>query len=153
MRPDTFIFAPGSLSESDVLSWLQAADNWFEPSLSGELNLLEYARKLATHALFYEARMSNSRVGLIACYCNDIMNRTGFITHVAIAPDLRGSGLAGELLKYAIGHVTEKGFKTIRLEVGLHNIRAQRFYLRNGFDVMQGQGRKDTLLMEYRCPV
>lgn len=46
-----------------------------------------------------------------------------------------GSGQGGELLRYALGKLKKNGFKNICLWVMKGNIRARKFYEKNGFQI------------------
>lgn len=50
-----------------------------------------------------------------------------------VAPELKGAGLAGELMTWALATARSLGFEDIYLSVFVDNHRARRFYERQGF--------------------
>ncbi len=75
------------------------------------------------------------------------------ILDIAVAPDMRGRGIAQLLLEYAMSVAREKGAELLALEVRSTNREALSLYERNGF-VRSGlrqkyyEGRDDAVLME-----
>lgn len=59
---------------------------------------------------------------------------TYFIANVAVSPNQRGKGIASQLTRRAIAHVTERDGKRIFLQVRSDNPDAIHIYLRAGFE-------------------
>lgn len=53
--------------------------------------------------------------------------------HVDILPAYQGNGNGTKLIKTLEDHLKEIGVKAIRLSVGTDNVRAQKFYKKNGY--------------------
>lgn len=75
------------------------------------------------------------------------------ILDIAVAPELRGRGVARRLLEYAILVAREKGAEVLALEVRASNGAAITLYERCGFvrtgvRVKYYEGRDDAVLME-----
>jgi ribosomal protein S18 acetylase RimI-like enzyme len=51
-----------------------------------------------------------------------------------VAPGLKGSGIAHELMRWALDHAGRLGFEDIYLSVFTENHRARRFYAAHGFE-------------------
>ncbi len=57
----------------------------------------------------------------------------GEIVSIYMRPEYFGRGYAGPLLEYVIGALAERGYSDIYLWVLSENVRARRFYEKNGF--------------------
>lgn len=75
---------------------------------------------------------------------NDLCRLGRFI----IDPDLRGEGLAPQLLQLAVMKAQELGAARMALNVIDHNTRAVRAYQRAGFRATPNHPRPDVLAME-----
>ena len=54
---------------------------------------------------------------------------------IYLLPEIWGRGQGSELLRYALGKLKENGFRNICLWVMKGNIRARKFYEKNGFQI------------------
>lgn len=94
--------------------------------------------------------------GVVAGYvCLMSLFEEAQILDIAVAPELRGRGLARRLVGHAVAVAREKGAELLALEVLATNISAITLYERCGF-VRTGirskyyEGRDDAVLMEKR---
>ncbi|MBI5485612.1 MAG: ribosomal protein S18-alanine N-acetyltransferase [Deltaproteobacteria bacterium] len=94
--------------------------------------------------------------GIVAGYvCLMSLFEEAQILDIAVAPEMRGRGIAQELLGHAIAVAREKEAELLALEVRVSNISAIALYERLGF-VRTGlrqkyyEGREDAVLMEKR---
>ena len=134
-------------SAASVESHLRECDERFSPHLSARVDLVDYARKLASFADRFEVWRGSRLVGLVAAYVNDAETRQGFISSVSVCADVEGGGLASELVRKCVQHAREKGCESLGLEVGEGDRRTQAFYLKHGFG-LSGKGRSGFLRME-----
>ena len=59
--------------------------------------------------------------------------RSGRLYALAVHPDFRGRGLGARLAESVFAELRRRGARTLTLEVGTHNLPAQRLYQRLGF--------------------
>lgn len=121
---------------ASVLAHLQAHDAAFQPPLSSRVNLADYARKLATHAVRFEAWADDDLIGLVAVYCNAPDQGTAFVSNVSVLASHARQGIARHLMQSAITHVLKLGFANLRLDVDRRATAALRLYLSLGFQPM-----------------
>ncbi len=73
------------------------------------------------------------------CHISAARNRDekewGEVVAIYLLPKIWGSGQGCELLQYALGKLKKKGFKNFCLWVMKDNIRARKFYEKNGFQI------------------
>ncbi len=120
-------------SAEQIYKHLTYCDDDFSPSLSSRTNLKDYANKITTYAVRFEAWSNETLIGLIAIYCNDHETQTGFITHVSLYNQWTGSGIASYLLKQCIKYTKEKDLRSIKLQVSIKNKKAMKLYTKHGF--------------------
>lgn len=58
-----------------------------------------------------------------------------YVVAIYLLPEIWGSGQGSELLRYALGKLKKNGFRNICLWVMKGNIRARKFYEKNGFQI------------------
>lgn len=76
----------------------------------------------------------------------------GYIHFFYVAPVWRGRGVASAMEEYAVAHFKQRGFEVTRLSVSTANIRAVRFYLRQGWmDLGPRPDKPDVHNMEKSC--
>jgi ribosomal protein S18 acetylase RimI-like enzyme len=112
---------------------LQCKDD-FIPALDETVDIAAYSRKIVEKAITFEAWENENLAGLIAVYCNDINKETAFITNVSVLNKFGGIGIAGHLLKACVKYVTDKNFKTIKLQVNQKNKPAINLYKKHNFE-------------------
>ena len=133
-------------TREDVYAHLAKCDKNFVPALSARMNIREYADKIKTLSVTFEAWHNGSLAGLLAAYVNDTTRKAAFITNVSVVTNMMGKGIASELLSRAVRYITEKNFKEIRLEVNKENQPAIRFYSK--FNFLQAGINSDSLTMK-----
>ena len=127
-------------SEAEIADHLSSCDDSFIPALSGRVEIISYAQKIASKATRFEAWADDTLVGLVAAYCNDTEHRTAYITSVSVVTGWRGKGVALRLLERCIARTKELGFDYIELEVDSRNISAVKLYGRKGFMIDKVDG-------------
>jgi ribosomal-protein-alanine N-acetyltransferase len=95
---------------------------WTEMAFLNEIYNLASINKVAVYG--------NEIVGYICANC--IIDE-GHILNIAVHPDMRQRGIANALLEKVVDGLSEKGCKSLYLEVRASNISAIRFYEKYGF--------------------
>lgn len=119
-------------TSDDVHAHLARCDADFTPPLSARLDLRGYAEKLAERAARFEAWDGGQLVGLVAAYVTPGAPEA-FISNVSVVSELRGQGVAAQLVAGCIDRARGAGVTTIRLEVATADRAAARFYEKLGF--------------------
>jgi ribosomal protein S18 acetylase RimI-like enzyme len=121
--------------EKEILEHLLCCDVDFVPPLSGRVALNDYAKKISSKAMRFEAWSDHTLVGLVAAYCNDPTKQVAYITNVSVLKVWTGEGIAFSLLQQCIAHATTLGMQQISLEVASDNVPAIKLYEKGGFTV------------------
>lgn len=132
-------------TEADLANHLMKCSSDFVPCLSDRTDIQEYSRKIAEHAIRFEA-WDFELVGLIAAYL-DVATHSAFITNVSVLRDHRNRGIASRLLKRLLIHCSGDGIHRIALEVDSRNTEALQFYGGHGFLVAKTEGQTMTLAL------
>ena len=128
-------------SELEIVKHLLLCDDNFLPYLSDRVNIIDYAQKIVSKAVRFEAWSEGELVGLVAVYCNDNENSIAYITSVSVLREWMGKGIAGLLIKRCIEYVETSGMKQVSLEVGSNNNHAINLYKKNGFEEEKFKGK------------
>lgn len=120
-------------SPADIAEHLLCCDVEFIPRLSSRVDINDYAKKIASRAMRFEAWLDDSLIGLVAAYCNDQEKRIAYITSVSVLKDYTGKGIAAKLIKQCIEHAQDTEMRQISLEVARDNVLAINLYEKNGF--------------------
>lgn len=127
------LYRTDTASAEQVTRHLLACDELFLARLRERTVIEDYAKKLVTHALRYEAWIKDSLIGLLAGYCNDAERSMAYVSNLSIIKDYEGHGIARHLMGSFIERARDSGFQRISLEVFSEDQRAIRFYERSGF--------------------
>jgi len=79
------------------------------------------------------SRPSGKAVGFILCRSS---GQEGEILSLAVAPNLRRSGLGSALLEAAMTHAAKQAIEALFLEVAEDNVAARRLYQKFGFAIV-----------------
>ncbi len=120
-------------SEEQIAQHLSQCDADFVPPLSGRLDINDYAHKIASKAVRFEAWSGSTLIGLVAAYCNDHKTHTAYITSVSVLKKWTGKGIAAHLIEQCVKHAKTTGMQQISLEVASDNAPAIKLYEKNGF--------------------
>ena len=87
-------------------------------------------------------------IGCMFFYDNDmaIKNREGFCVFFCVHPEYRRCGIASEIISRVKSHLKNKGIPFFKLKCAKYNIAALRVYLKNGFCIVDDDGRSFTML-------
>ncbi len=73
----------------------------------------------------------------------------GYLSFFYVTPPWRGTGIAAAMERFAVAHFQRRGYKTACLSVTAANVRARRFYLKQGWkDLGQREDQPATHNME-----
>lgn len=136
------------LETSDIVKILKDFDAVFTPVISKQVEIESYAQKLSQNAYFVLAfdDENNNLLGFIAYYLN-LAERFAFIPFIGVKPIGQNCGI-GRLMINKLASSFGMIFNSIRLEVRKVNEKAFRFYLRNGFEIVEDRGEKWLLAKE-----
>jgi GNAT superfamily N-acetyltransferase/2-polyprenyl-3-methyl-5-hydroxy-6-metoxy-1,4-benzoquinol methylase len=120
-------------SVAEIAGHLLCCDADFVPPLSGRVEISDYAKKIVSRAMRFEAWSGGTMVGLAAMYCNDLENRIAYISSISVLKEWMGKGIAMRLMNLCIEYAKTSDMRQISLEVASANMSAIRLYERNGF--------------------
>lgn len=126
-----------------ITAHLHSCDESFIPHLSASVEISVYAAKIVENSRRFEAWTNEKLVGLVAMYCNERARQIAFVTNVSVLSDMRGRGLALNLMEQAMRYAHDLNFKSIELDVGIDNNSAMNLYKKLGFFV---QTRNEKLI-------
>lgn len=127
-------FSLSKATRKDVLNHLRACNAEFSPPLSSRVDLVEYAEKIFTKAVRFEAWAGTTLVGLLAIYVNND-NHMAFVTNVSVLADVKHRGIATTLGLQAIHYAKNNAVNSIALEVSEDNTDAINLYKKLGFTI------------------
>ncbi|WP_034301281.1 GNAT family N-acetyltransferase [Alkalibacterium sp. AK22] len=120
-------------SPKEIHNALFEISSAYNPPLTTSIkDLYEFAAKLAMNAEVFVA-IDQSVLGLIAFYCNNVVDKIGYITQVGVKTSAQSSGLGKQLMDKAYSVCKTKGMQKIKLEVKKNNSKAIIFYKKQGF--------------------
>ena len=131
-----------------IAEHLVRCDTDFMPPLSGRVEIVNYAEKIANYAMRFEAWSEGTLIGLVAAYCNDQRKRIAHITSVSVLNAWTGKGIAAHLVRSCITHLKALGMRQVSLEVASANTVAIRLYEKSGFVVDQAKGVFVTMKLD-----
>jgi GNAT superfamily N-acetyltransferase/SAM-dependent methyltransferase len=130
---------------------LKQCDGHFIPTLSGRVDLNDYAMKIFGNAVRFEAWSDHVLVGLLAAYCNDRERRIAYITSVSILMDWTGKGIARRLLRRCVEYAKLQRLRRISLEVTSGHRSAIRLYEKCGFTAGETNGSMIKMNLDLEC--
>ncbi|WP_171017167.1 GNAT family N-acetyltransferase [Pseudomonas sp. G(2018)] len=134
-------------SVEQIAAHLLACDPVFVPPLSGRVDIGSYASKIAEKSTRFEGWVEGELVGLVAVYCNEKANPLAYITSVSVLSQWGGQGIASQLIKCCIDHVSKLGFVQIELEVDERNQAATHLYQKHGFKIKKKDACSATMCL------
>lgn len=129
--PDAFATTYEAAVARDEESWIQQADG----SASGP-----------DRAIF--VAIAQQPAGLAAIYRDAGDTTVGELIQMWIAPEHRGTTLAGDLLGALLDWAVRQGFEKIRAEVTPGNQRALGFYQKCGFRLLDSDSANEVLAID-----
>lgn len=126
--------------EDEIIIYLLENDTKFIPSLSTQVDIEKYAKKIYENAIRIEAWQGNKMIGFVAVYCNTMDRNIAFITSVSVRSEYHGQGIATRLLEECIKNIYNEGYRYAMLEVHCSNKNAIMLYKKIGFKVVSVTG-------------
>jgi GNAT superfamily N-acetyltransferase len=120
-------------SEAEIAEHLTLCDVDFVPPLSCRVDIRDYAKKIASNAVRFEAWLDCKLIGLVAAYCNDGDKLIAYITSVSILREWTKNGIGANLLCQCVEYAKSLGIRNISLEVEASNVAAIKLYEKSGF--------------------
>jgi ribosomal protein S18 acetylase RimI-like enzyme len=120
-------------SEGEIAEHLSRCDADFIPPLSGRVEINNYAKKITSNAIQFEAWSGTTLVGLVAAYGNDQESRIAYITSVSVLREWTSKGIAARLVGKCVEHAKASGMRQVSLEVAGDNMPAIKLYEKSGF--------------------
>ena len=124
---------------TQIAGHLACCDTYFVPTLSGRVQIVDYAQKIASRAIRFEAWSENTLVGLVAAYSDDRQRRMAYITTVSILPEWTRRGIATRLVLSAVEYARLQRLRRISLEVARDQRSAIHLYEKCGFSADETQ--------------
>jgi ribosomal protein S18 acetylase RimI-like enzyme len=121
------------LTHSEIYKYLSENDNDFIPPLSTRKNITDYSLKLAENSVQFCAFDNKKIIAIVACYFNNLENRSGFISTVSVMKGYQQMGICKALLADVKKYGVENNFISICLEVKCRNQNAVKIYKKAGF--------------------
>lgn len=129
------IYLTNQATAEQISEHLSRCDSQFVPVLSGRVEIVEYAKKIANSAFRWEAWSGDVLVGLVAVYGNDLERRTAYVTSVSVLERWTGKGIATTLMRSAVAYSKLQGHRRISLEVAHAHRSAIQLYEKCGFSI------------------
>ncbi|MGC9356432.1 MAG: GNAT family N-acetyltransferase, partial [Anaerolineae bacterium] len=105
-------------------------DSHFPQGAAGEMYVIWVRKVGAGRGEILVAEVGDRVAGFIAC---DVEDGVGDIALVGLAPEFRGQGLGGLLVRASLRWFQREGCSTAQVVTQGHNVPAQRIYQRAGF--------------------
>ena len=93
---------------------------------------------------FWVAIENDKIIGTVGIFCNS--SRQGFIMRMCVDSSYRGTGVAQKLLSTLIDFAKQNHYKEIFLSTSANMIAAQKFYNKEGFEIVDTLPREFTAI-------
>ena len=122
-------------SKNEILKLLEIFSSSLHSLSSGQVNKETMAEKLKKYAVVLKLEDEGQIIAFAAFYCNDVIQKTGFLTFIAISPDFKRQGYGRQMLNSVIQYCKMRGMTKLALEVRKENFGAIEFYKSFGFQI------------------
>ena len=140
-------FSSKSLSQEEILDFLEKNSKSHYENLSDIVNLNTYAKKLSKQAMHFTLYDKEKLIGFSACYFNDDTSKTGYISGLSLLEGYRCLGLGSKLVTHIIKFGKQASFKEVIIKPDCNNSVLINFFLKNGFVRHEKIG--DRCLLKY----
>lgn len=125
---------------------------WDLPVLKkGQQFRTELAKKIYHSGEIIALRRNDEKIGFAAFYCNDYINKIGFLSLFAIKKEYRGKGYAHNIFQTVIQTMRESGMNFLKLEVRKDNIKAISFYKKEGLRIVLDDEKTIYMVKDISC--
>ena len=107
-----------------------------------------FSSKLYKHGRVLKAFNSNELFGFVAFYANNYKDKLMYISLIATASKMHGTGIGTQLLNRVVALGRQEGFEKIVLEVFKYNQKAISFYSKNRFKIVKNAETNNKITME-----
>ncbi len=122
----------------------------FNHNITNE-SLKNLSVKFSKSAIFLTANLFGEDAGYIAFYCNNISEHKAYISMIAVKEKFGHQGIGSILLNEAVKISENYGMKYLCLESDKRNIKANSFYKKHGFLVVNETGNSFFWEKEFSC--
>ncbi|QEF98680.1 putative acetyltransferase [Stieleria maiorica] len=130
----SFQYQIGHATSAEILKHLQACSAQFRPPLTDRVDLPQYAKKLFSRSVTFEAWRGKKLIGLVACYVDQqAQPASAFVSNVSVLWEYRSKGIARRLMLRCHDEVEQRGVQVISLEVSDNNVPAIGLYTKLGY--------------------
>ena len=136
-------YIKSALNLNYVTHLIEVADHLFEPKLSSELNVLEYAAKLQKNANCLLIEENEVVLAFVFYYVTNEKNKSLYISLICSMKPGLGRKLYDKL-------IVESNAKFVKLEVHEINSKAIAFYEKLGFLVFKYNSSSNKLLLMHK---
>jgi phenylacetate-CoA ligase len=93
------------------------------------------AEKFINHGHIISIAENEKYLGFAAFYANDKINKTAYLSMIAVHPKYQNKNIGSKLLQRIFNISLDNGMQIIKLEVNKDNTKAINFYIKNGFNI------------------
>lgn len=111
----------------------------FNKNITDE-TLKQLSVKFSESSIFLKADNHNENIGYAAFYCNNISERKAYISMIAVKDQYGHYGIGTKLLNEVIKISKNSGMKFLCLESDKQNIKANAFYKKHSFFIVNDTG-------------
>ena len=109
----------------------------FIKSIAMQSTFDDMLQKIIHNAVFIVASIDDIPVGYIAFYANDSINKTAYVSLLAVNPDYHNQGIGHTLMQECEKVALNNGMCQIKLTVRKLNENAIRFYQKHDFTYLR----------------
>lgn len=121
------------LTVNTIYDFLIKVDHLFPIPISEKTDLLEFANKLRNNATICTYEENGTIKAMVAGYTENTTNNFAYITLVVALQEVRGKGIASQLVSEFIGVAKEKRLRAVHLYAVRGNAPAINLYQKLGF--------------------
>jgi ribosomal protein S18 acetylase RimI-like enzyme len=140
------IFNKDYITEELLYDFLLLVNGQFPIPLNHKSDLRSTANKLFTLGDVFFLKDNKKIIGLVAGYNNNMDNKTGYISILALLQEYRGKGLANKLVETFLENSKKKEMEKVVLFTHSTNKAAINLYKKLGFYVVELRSNGDYLL-------
>lgn len=118
--------------QPDVVALIEQLDAYQSALYPAESNhLVDVSALVQANVLFAVARSANGQAQ--GCGAVLLLPAYGEVKRMFVLPTARGQGVAQQVLTFLEAQAAQRGCRLLRLETGIHQHEALRFYERAGY--------------------
>lgn len=142
----TKIHSNNDVEEYQIYDFLVKVKNEFPIPLDDKTDIKTTAHKLYTVGSVFCIKNGGQIVGLVAGYNNNVEDKLGYVSVLALLNEFRGKGLATMLVESFLEESKSAGMSKVFLLTHSTNISAIKLYKKIGFYERELKGNGDLVL-------